>query len=142
MDEYLKKYKIMIIKRKIFTIAYFTAVLLIFVGALACIIIGAIRSIDFLIPLGVILSIIAPVVLFFLYLILQTAFLDKKRKRLDTALENSGLSADEILIMGNKLNIDLFGVAVSKRVRELGLKGVPEWCVRDGVLPTERDCSL
>ena len=54
-------------------------------------------------------------------------------------LINSNLSADEIMEFGKRLRTDLFSVAIEKRCKELGLEGVPEWCVRDGILPQKED---
>lgn len=76
-----------------------------------------------------------------LYMIFHITGNDKKRKALDMELENSTLTADEILQLGKEVKTDLFGIALSKRVKELGLERVPEWCVRDGVLPVKSDLS-
>ena len=59
-------------------------------------------------------------------------FLDK--------LIDSGIDADSLLAFGTKYNIqNTFPRALELRLKELGSVNVPEWCVRDGVLPTMED---
>lgn len=58
----------------------------------------------------------------------------------DILLDNK-LSADEIMSVGKRLNINLFSLALTVRCKELGLSKVPEWCVRDSVLPTKKEVN-
>ena len=52
------------------------------------------------------------------------------------------MTADDVLKLGKEMGIDLFNLAVEVRcIKELGLEGVPEWCARDGVLPTADQIS-
>lgn len=64
---------------------------------------------------------------------------DKLETQLYDALEKGNFSAEEILLIGEKINVNLFSKALSVRCKELGLESIPEWCVRDGVLPTKKD---
>lgn len=80
---------------------------------------------------------------FALPLITITVFLviafrkDKLKEQLYADLEEGHFSAEEILLIGDKIRVNLFDAALRKRCNELGLSTVPEWCVRDGVLPDE-----
>ena len=64
----------------------------------------------------------------------------KKKTALEKALFDSKMLADDILELGKENGIDLFSVALEARCfHELGLIGVPEWCVKDQILPTKID---
>lgn len=55
-------------------------------------------------------------------------------------LVNTGIDAETLLAFGTKYNIqNTFSRAMEVRLKELGGAKVPEWCVRDGVLPTMED---
>lgn len=57
-------------------------------------------------------------------------------------VKDNFLTADDVLKLGKEIGIDLFSVALEVRcLKELGLAGVPEWCTRDGVLPTAEQIS-
>ena len=59
---------------------------------------------------------------------------------MEAALFDSNVPAEEILELGRENKIDLINVAIKARcMNELGLRGVPEWCARDQILPTEED---
>lgn len=59
---------------------------------------------------------------------------------LSFAVFDSNVPAEEILELGRENKIDLINVAIKARcMNELGLQGVPEWCARDQILPTEED---
>lgn len=139
METFIKKYKKLLTRKKILTIGWFALMALALLGGLTGIIIGGARNNDSIFTLSIQLGLILPVAMWVAYLIFLVASKDKKRKALDLELENSALSAEEILQLGTALKIDLFGVALNKRVKELGLAYVPEWCVRDDVLPTKED---
>ena len=65
---------------------------------------------------------------------------NKKLKALEKELFTSKVLADDILKFGKENGLDLFSVALDARcIHELGLKGVPEWCFRDSVLPGKED---
>lgn len=64
---------------------------------------------------------------------------DKLIEQLYSDIETGDFTAEEILQIGAKTKINLFNMALVKRCKELGLKSVPEWCVRDGVLPERND---
>ena len=53
-------------------------------------------------------------------------------------VKDNSLTADEVMKLVKEMGVDLFSLALEVRcINELGLPGVPEWCARDGVLPTE-----
>lgn len=135
MDKYYRKYKKLLIIHKIFIIGYCVIAALAFLGGLVGIIISAIRNIDSLIAMCGILTLVVPIVMLILYLVCFQWLWDKRYDRMDSELCSSNLSSNEILELGKKLKRDLFSVAVDKRCKELGMESVPEWCVRDGVLP-------
>ncbi len=135
MDKYYRKYRNLIVIHKTFIIGYCAIAALSFLGGLVGIIICAIRNLDSLITVCVILTLVVPIVMLILYLVCFQWLWDKRYDRLNSELRSSSLSANEILELGKKLKRDLFSVAVDKRCKELGLESVPEWCVRDGVLP-------
>ena len=83
---------------------------------------------------------IIPIALLIGYFIWFAAFDPKRYDRLIATLYDSELSADEVLQIGNEVGIDLFSLALKIRcLKELKMKGVPEWCARDGVLPEYHD---
>lgn len=135
-EEFVKKYRRLLFRHRLFIVCYFSVVLLAFFVGFAGIIGCGIRNTESYINVYAVLCLVVPVLMVLIYLIATATGKDKKRDALDSELVNSSLSADEIIQIGNELKINLFGVAVNKRVKELGLEYVPEWCVRDGVLPT------
>ena len=139
MEEYIRKYKKLIFTKNIYTGIYLSVMALAFLGGLAGIIVCGINNRDTYIMAYVALCIVVPSAMWIVYLIFLVASKDAKRKALDSELENSGFTADEIMQIGEGAGINLFNVALCKRVKELGLKSAPEWCVRDDVLPTEED---
>lgn len=59
------------------------------------------------------------------------------KEKFEQMIKGSSMTADDVMKLGEELEISLFGLAVDIRcIKELGLPGVPEWCARDGVLPT------
>lgn len=141
MEEYKQKYKRLIRRKKLFTIGFFAIIGLSFISGLTGIIVVSVKNHFELLTLFVLLAIAVPAALWLIYLICLLAVKEKKRGALDLELESSNISADDIMQLGQELKIDLFGVALSKRCKELGIEGAPEWCVRDGVLPTAEDVS-
>lgn len=141
MEEFKQKYKRLIRRKKLLTIGYFAIIGLSFLAGLTGIIVVSVKNHFELLTLFVLLAIAVPAALWLIYLICLLAVKEKKREALDSELENSNISADDIMQMGQELKIDLFGVALSKRCKELGIEGAPEWCVRDGVLPTTENVS-
>ncbi len=139
MDEFIKKYKKLLFMRKICTISYFMLMVLSFLAGLAGIITYGIHNQDAFLIASVLLCIAVPPVMIAIYLTVLVVGKDKKRKALDLELENSILTADEILRIGEALKIDLFYVALRKRAKELGIDRIPEWRVRDGILPSKDD---
>lgn len=77
-----------------------------------------------------------PIVMWVVYLVAIASGKDKAKEKLDSELMESNLSADEVMEIGEKLKLDLFGVAAVKRAKELGVDHLPEGCLRDGILPT------
>lgn len=141
MEEFKQKYKRLIRKKKLLTISYFAIIGLSFLIGLTGIIVVSVKNHFELLTLFILLAIAVPAALWLIYLICLLAVKEKKREALNSELENSNLSADDIMQMGQELKIDLFGVALSKRCKELGIEGAPEWCVRDGVLPTAENVT-
>ncbi len=99
------------------------------------IVIGAVRHMDWLLNLSGISVFVLPCIpIFFVFITHRTA--SRKMEALKKALFESKTLAEDILTLGKENGIDLFGVALEARCfHELGLKGVPEWCARDGMLP-------
>ena len=64
----------------------------------------------------------------------------KKQKALEKELFDSRMLAEDILKFDKENGIDLFLIALRARCfNELGLLGVPEWCERNGELPTKKE---
>lgn len=139
MDKYTKAFKRVHIIHKIFIIGYFSLAAILFLGGFVGLIISGIRNMDFLLSLSLILGLGGPVLMWILYIACIQWLWDKRIDRQKRDLLNSSLSAGEILEFGRRLNTDLFSAALDKRCKELGLEGVPEWCVRDGILPQKED---
>lgn len=116
------------------------ACLVSFLGGITGIIISVIKNNFSSIYLFGPVSLFIPIVLMVGYFIwLATADL-KRRDKFVSSLYNSDLSAEEVLIIGKKEDLDLFSIALDIRCRkELKLNGVPEWCARDGVLPNMKE---
>ena len=139
MDKYTKAFERVHIIHKIFIIGYFSLAAILFLGGFVGLIISGIRNMDFLLSLSLILGFGGPVLMWILYIACIQWLWDKKIAGRKKELINSNLSADEIMEFGKRLRTDLFSVAIEKRCKELGLEGVPEWCVRDGILPQKED---
>lgn len=60
-------------------------------------------------------------------------------ERVFEELSNKGVSALELYEIEKELDVMAYAnsFVIEKRCKELGLKGVPEVCARDGILPTE-----
>lgn len=112
-------------------------VLLVVIGIIGVIVTSVKGEFDYL-PVFCIIGFLVPVVLFVLAMIGIVKIDDGSQEIKKIVLESS-LSADEIMSVGEKLNINLFSLALAVRCKELGLSSVPEWCVRDGVLPTKKE---
>ena len=81
-------------------------------------------------------AVCVPILSICVYMIFKKHYDSVKNKFFDTVRKGS-LTADEVITLGSKNNLDLFGLALEIRCKkELGSEGIPEWCVRDGVLPT------
>lgn len=86
--------------------------------------------------LFIILSLVLPIALWVGYLIWLVAFDIKRRDKFMARIYESGLSADEVMQIGNEVGMDLFSVALNIRcIKELKMTSIPEWCARDEVLP-------
>lgn len=112
-------------------------VLLIVIGIVGIIVTSIKGEFDYL-PVFCIIGFLVPIVLFVLAMI-GIVKLDDGSEKIKSIVLESSLSADEIMSVGEKLNINLFSLALTVRCKELDLSSVPEWCVRDGVLPTKKE---
>ena len=89
-----------------------------------------------------VLGFVVPVVMWFVFLVANISGKDKAREKLDSELMESNLTADEVMELGDKLKLDLFGVAAVKRAKELGIDHLPEGCLRDRILLTKEESKL
>lgn len=139
MEEYLKKYKRLLILHRVFIIGYCAIAMLAFLGGLTGIVIFAVKGIDSLISICAVVCLVVPIVMLILYLVCLQWLWDKRFERQNGEIQNSDLSSDEIMELGKKLNIDLFGIAVAKRCEELGIEHLPEGYIRDAIMPKAED---
>lgn len=139
MEDFVQKYRAVFAKRKLFKFLYFGVMALAFLGGMAGIIASAVKDDYSKLTMYVIIALAVPVVLWIIYLISIATGKDKKLDALAVELLESNLTADEIMKVGDEIKMSLFNVAIIKRKKELGLESIPEWCVRDGVLPTAED---
>lgn len=103
------------------------------------IVISAGTQIGWLLNLVMISFFAFPIITIFFFFFTQNIAY-KKLKALEKELFTSKVPADDILKFGKENGIDLFNVALDARcIHELGMKGVPEWCARDSVLPDRKD---
>lgn len=106
-----------------------------FLGGLTGVIISSVNNDFSRFSLFCILMLV-PLLLFIIYLIRLFTVSGRKYNQLILSLRESELSAEEILQIGKETGLDLFSVALEIRCKkELKMKSIPEWCVRDGVLP-------
>ena len=92
----------------------------------------------FLLNLAMISFFVIPFSTIFFFFFIQYIAI-KKKTALEKELFDSKVLAEDILELGKENGIDLFSVALEARCfHELGLTGVPEWCVRDAELPTKK----
>jgi len=136
MDELVKVFNRKMKVRRVVTTALMTLFLLAFLLSTVAFVIMAAQRNNLMILWGV-LSILFPVLCVVTFIVSQT-LKEKMLKKLHEDLVTSNYSADEIMEIGDKTNINLFDVALEIRCKELGLTEVPVWCIHDGVLPTHR----
>ncbi len=139
MEEFEKKYKKLKLKKKALLCIFFGLMVLAFLTGFTGVIVCAVKKIETMFSLFMILGFVLPIVMWVVFLVATALGKDKAREKLDAELMGSTLSADEIMEMGDKLKFDLFGVASVKRAKELGIDHLPEGCIRDRVLPTKDD---
>lgn len=137
MDIYFRKYKRFLSMRKAIAIIYFAIMAILFLTGICGIIVCGMHNTDSFLALFIIIGLVLPIAMWTIYLIIIAKGNDSKRELLNQELENSSLSADDIMKMAEELKIDLFSVAIKKRAKELGIEQIPEWCFRDGDLPTK-----
>lgn len=106
-----------------------------FLGGLTGVIISSVNN-DFSRFSSFCILMLVPILLFFTYLIRLFTVSGRKYNQLILSLRESEFSAEEILQIGKETGLDLFSVALEIRcIKELKMESIPEWCVRDGVLP-------
>lgn len=109
-----------------------------FTGVIIC----CMKNIESKFSFFAILGFVVPIVMWVVFLISIISGKDKAREKLDAELMESNLTASEIMEIGDRLKIDLFGVASIKRAKELGIDHLPEGCLRDRILLTKEDISV
>lgn len=58
-------------------------------------------------------------------------------RKFNQMVKETLMTADDVMKLGKEIGVDLFPLALDIRcLNELGVAGVPEWCARDGILPT------
>lgn len=139
MEQFEKKYKRMKLKKIAFVCIYYGLMALAFITGLVGMIVCDAKNIDKMISFFAVLGFVLPIVMWVAYLVAIASGKDKAKDKLDSELLESNLSADEVMEIGDKLKLDLFGVAAVKRAKELGIEHLPEGCIRDGILPTKDD---
>ena len=127
------RYKMM---GKITKIAVIAVSAVAFIGGMAGIIRSAVNEDYSSFSFYVVMGVVFPIVLLIGYVIWLATSDIKRHNKFLANLYDSNLSADEVLQIGEKAGMNLFSVAADIRCKkELKMKGVPEWCARDGVLP-------
>lgn len=139
MEQFEKRYKRLKLKKKAFVCIYFGLMALAFITGFIGVIICGAKNIDSMFTFFAILGFVLPIVMWVVFLVSIVSGKDKAREKLDSELMESSLTADEVMEIGDKLKIDLFGVASIKRAKELGIDHLPEGCLRDRILPTKED---
>ena len=139
MEQFEKRYKRLKLKKKAFICIFFGLMALAFLTGIIGVIVCCIKNIDSMFSFFMILGFVVPVVMWVAYLIAIIPGKDKARDKLDAELMESNLTADEVMAIGDKLKLDLFGVASVKRAKELGIAHLPEGCLRDRILPTKEE---
>lgn len=142
MEQFEKKYKRLKIKNKAFICAYFGLIVVTFLTGFTGVIICCMKNIESKFSFFAILGFVVPIVMWVVFLISIISGKDKAREKLDAELMESNLTASEIMEIGDRLKIDLFGVASIKRAKELGIDHLPEGCLRDRILLTKEDISV
>ena len=137
MEQFEKKYKSLRLKKIMFVCIYFGLMVLAFLTGLTGAIVCCIQNTYTMFSIFMILGLVIPIVMWVVYLITIASGKDKAREKLDSELMESNLSAEEIMEIGDKLKIDLFGIASVKRAKELGIDHLPEGCFRDRILPAK-----
>lgn len=124
---------------KIVRVVVITVCAVSFLGGMAGIVYSVINnSFDHLFLFGGLASIL-PLVLAIGYFILLATYGVKRYDRFIAKLYDSNMSADAVLQLGKETGLDLFSLALQIRcIKELKMTGIPEWCFKDGVLPTEK----
>lgn len=139
MELFEKKYKRLIRKKKVFACLFLVLIIGAFLTGLTGFIVCAVKNNDSMLVFFAVLGFAVPIVMLVAYLVATMTGKDKAKETLDSKLLKSELSADEVLKLGENLNLDLFGIAALKRAKELGLEHLPEGCIRDRILPTKDD---
>lgn len=139
MEQFEKKYKRLKLKKKTFICIYFGLMALAFITGLTGMIVCDAKNIETMISFFAVMGLVLPIVMWVAYLIAIASGKNKEKEKLDSELLESNLSADEVMEIGDKLKIDLFGVASIKRAKELEIDNLPEGCLRDRILPTKDD---
>ena len=135
--KYLKEYKKAEAFKKV--LIKLIVPLLVLEAAAGCVGIVVTAYNGFLLGLVLILFFVIPFTTVAVFIILVRSTGDKKME-LEKALFESKMLAEDILKFGQENGIDLFLVALRARCfHELGLLYVPEWCQRNGELPTKKD---
>ena len=135
MEDLIRKYNRKLKRRKAIRVLLLAVDAVLILASLVFFVVLGAKGNDFMSFWGILY--------FALPLITITVFLviafrkDKLKEQLYADLEEGHFSAEEILLIGEKIRVNLFDAALRKRCDELGLSAVPEWCVRDGVLPDE-----
>lgn len=133
MDNLIREYNTRVRRRKVLHTILVTADILAIITSLVLFIVFAVQESELMNLFG---GLFLALPLISLIIFFVNAFRkDKLREKLYNDVENGNFSAEEILILGDKINVNLFDIALRVRCRELGLSSIPEWCVRDGVLP-------
>lgn len=135
MEQFEKRYKGLKLKKRFFVCLYFGLMALAFLTGFTGVIVCGIENIEETLTFFMILGFVVPVVMWFVFLVANISGKDKAREKLDSELMESNLTADEVMELGDKLQLDLFGVAAVKRAKELGIDYLPEGCLRDRILP-------
>lgn len=139
METYYKKYKRLLNFHKISVILYFVMALFLLIGCLVGICVCSGKNTDSLIGFFVILGIVGPVVMFFVYIFCIQSLWNKRLEKQNNELKYSDLSAEEIIELGMLLKTNLYSIALEKRCNELGIDHVPEGYIRDAILPKAED---
>lgn len=137
--KYLKEYKKAASFERVYRKLFIPLLILAFLIGPIGAIMSSIYLNGFLTVLLSIAALVLPFATIFSLLFVQSITC-KKQKALEKELFDSKMLAEDILKFGHENGIDLFLVALRARCfHELGLLYVPEWCQRNGELPTKQD---